>query len=271
MTLVETGHHDRSVWIDRSGPTPIAVKRYTVADGQAIFDASIQLWRTSFGHIHRNMPEPLAFVGDALTMEYVDGYAIGERGSLGSVLVRLDDVAVLLARLHSAPVNVTRIRSAAKIVRSLGRKRDTMTGSLATLYGEALSHVSTVAPTAEERVLTHGDFSPRNVFAHADSLVLIDFDRIQMAGRGRDVHYLGAWCWTTLLMSDGVGSWTPGDNFATAYAARAPGATGELAAGQRFHRAAGLLRIAQSWTALATRPDLAEAVIHEAIDVTRRE
>jgi hypothetical protein len=65
-----------------------------------------------------------------------------------------------------------------------------------------------------------------------------------------------------------TGSWSLGESFQAAYTKRSgqPVSDGDM----RFHRSAALLRIAASWSALESRPDLARRVIDEAIAVATR-
>lgn len=130
-------------------------------------------------------------------------------------------------------------------------------------FTNAIAHVAAARPDGEFLVVSHGDFSPRNVLDGAESLVLIDFDRLQMAGPGRDVGYLAAWCWATNAQRGGVGSWALGDAFASAYARCGGLAISPTA--MSFHRACALLRIASSWTALADQPLVASRIIEEAV------
>ena len=86
-------------------------------------------------------------------------------------------------------------------------------------------------------MVSHGDFSPRNVLIGDGGLVLIDFDRLQMAGAGRDVQHLAAWAWVTEVTAgrvDPVAGWALGDRFEIAYPAATPGGgADELAAHPR--------------------------------------
>jgi hypothetical protein len=77
-----------------------------------------------------------------------------------------------------------------------------------------------------------------------------------------------AWCWVTELQATGTGSWSFADGFETRYSERSERNLTKHET--RFHRASGLLRIAASWSALATRPDLTRRVIDEAIAVVAR-
>jgi aminoglycoside phosphotransferase (APT) family kinase protein len=257
-----TVHPDRPVRRDFLDGRPIIVKSYAAADPAEIWKSMAALWASPFGHEFHFMPEPINLMAPCVTMEFISGDPLGARGDLGVTPTRLGDIADLLVRFHSSGVEVERNRTAGKLVRSLRRKQAEMSDDLAAHYADAVSLIAAWPPVAELPVVNHGDFSPRNLLDAGDRLVLIDFDRLQMAGPGRDVGYLAAWCWVTQLQIDGRGSWSIGDAFSSEYATRGGYPIADDAS--RFHRACGLLRIAQSWSALADRPDLVRAIIDEA-------
>ncbi len=264
---VDAGHRDRSVSIEQCDGRDAVVKTYLHADAAAIFAGMTDLWASPFGRVHHHMPEPLSLAGPRLTMTFVAGTPVGARGDLGSVSPRMEDIAQLLVRLHRSEVEVPRQRHAHRLIRSLRRKTADAVPALGRPFAEAVERVDASRPDEEHLVVSHGDFSPRNVLEAADRLVLIDFDRLQMAGPGRDVGYLGAWCWATIAQHDGVGRWELGDAFAGSY--RRHGGLEITGTAMRFHRACGLLRIAQSWSALADHPDLALRIIDEAVGQLR--
>jgi aminoglycoside phosphotransferase len=261
-------HADRPVTIERHKGRDVVVKTYAEADASSIFESMNRLWAAPFGHAYRHMPEPIAQDGRSITMSFARGREIASRGDLGTIAEHLNEIAQLLARLHNSLVVVPTMRPASKLIRSVARKQADLSTLLADRYAEAVATLTAISRPREELVVSHGDFSPRNLMANEGALVLIDFDRLQMAGRGRDVCYLGAWCWVTTMQITDTGSWSLGDSFQAEYTKRSgqPVSDGET----RFHRAAGLLRIAASWSALATRPDLARRVIDEAISVVNR-
>ena len=93
---------------------------------------------------------------------------------------------------------------------------------------------------------------------------LIDFDRFQAAGAGRDVANWGAWIWATMLLQGREPSWEPANDFAASYLLHRPEAGSELGLTKRLHRAAALLRIAQGWSAWETNIDSKQRVVEEA-------
>ncbi len=264
---VRAGHRDRAVSIEQTAGGAVVVKTYLLADAAAIFAAMCDLWASPFGRVHRHMPEPITLAESRLSMGFVSGSPIGARGDLGSTERLLDDVAQLLVRLHRSGVEVGRKRNASGLVRSLERKATEVAKPLGPAFARAVGHVNSTRLSAERLVVSHGDFSPRNVLEADDRVVLIDFDRLQMAGPGRDVGYLGAWCWATIAQGGGQGDWAIGEAFAAFYRLHGGLAISDRA--MRFHRACGLLRIAQSWSALADSPDVALRIIDEAVDQLR--
>ncbi len=271
--LGERRHADREVSMAEVDSRPVVTKRYTELDATIVYTAMSSLWASRFGAVRQppGLPEPLGIRDRTITMSFIDGLALGERGNPGRSPARLDDLAQLLADLHGSGVTVARRRHPMKILRSLSRKAEGLSPLVHEQFIDALAAVTTVAPDDDAVVIGHGDFSPRNVLVDPhDHLILIDFDRLQMAGPGRDVAYLGAWIWVTELQADRTPSWEVADNFLAAYAARSGRSPAQLTATAGFHRAAALLRIAQSWTSLSVRPDQAAAVIAEARSVARR-
>lgn len=255
------GHADRAVTIETVDGCPRVVKHYVQADAASVAGSMAALWASPFGR-RGYMPEPISIDGGRLVMSFVPGEAIGARGDLGSVPQRLDDIAALLVSLHGSGAVVPRQRHAGKLIRSLGRKAHDIAPDLRSIFGEAVAALDDARPDRERLLVNHGDFSPRNLLDAGSQLVLIDFDRLQMAGAGRDVGYLAAWCWATTLQCDGAGDWAIGEAFGDAY--RHAGGVSISRAQMRFHRACALLRIAQSWSALAHTPETARQIIEEA-------
>ena len=220
------------------------------------------------------MPEPVARpVADAsrdeLWMSFVAGRQMATRTDLGDTLSRLDDVARLLADLNRSGVVVPHRRTAARLLLSLRRKRDAVGGRLAAHVESVVVRLELSMPQDERLVVNHGDFSPRNVIVSGHGLVLIDFDRLQMADPVHDVAYFGAWLWATDRVLGRDGSWRPGDELARGHAAELD----ELEDGRddderrhalAFHRSVGLVRIATSWTWMRDHPDVAAGVLGEA-------
>ncbi len=268
--ILNQGHDDRLVQRIAADGADVIRKRYQHADAVEVFDAMTDLWRSPLGagRVPPGLPRPLGLHADrhGMDMACIDGRMLGERGDVGFLPQRLSDVADLLADLHSSGVVVPRRRTAAKLVTSLRRK-------FADEPHAVVEHLAAIAPQlAETVVVSHGDFSPRNIVVGAQGLVLIDFDRLQMAGAGRDVQYLAAWAWVTEVTAGRVdprGGWALGDRFEMAYAERRPAAGDELRHSRSFHRASSLVRIATSWSSLQVDYATREFVLDEALRMVR--
>lgn len=266
-----TVHADRLVTVCLHGNRRVVEKCYLAADSGEVFKSMIALWRSPFGRSRAlsAMPEPIALGGRTVVMSHVEGDPVGFRGDPGRSDELSEDCAVLLADLHNSGVTVARRRGADRLVRSLNRKSETqrIAGSCVyDAYRAAVDRLGGRDRRPEHLVLSHGDFSPRNVLVAAEGPVLIDFDRLQMASPARDLSYWAAWRWATDLMGGREPGWAAGDAFTHAYQLRMPTAmASELEADLAFHRACGLLRIADGWSALRERPDLALHVIAEAV------
>ena len=274
VTLGERIHGNRKVQTSADGTGASVAKRYTDADASIIFADMQDLWNSPFGAVRtpRSMPEPLAVTESVVTMSYVDGQPLGTRGSLGTTLDRLPEVASLLGDLHNCGVRVPRRRNPDRLLRSLGRKAERIAHGLRGPFSEAIGELEAVRPSDEELVVNHGDFSPRNLLVSGSGLVLIDFDRLQMSGRGRDLGYFGTWIWVTEFMLDltRVPTWDAADELLGLYA-RSNGANEtSLHRSATFYRGAALLRIAESWSVLANRPDLSAYFIATATSAARR-
>lgn len=270
---VTTGHADRPVEVRTVGGRDIVVKRYLAADGARIHAEHRLLWDSPLGagRTPPGLPEPLGWdeARQELLMERVAGVAVGARGELGRTIELTAPCARLLADLHGCGVRFARRRGARRLVSSLSRKRADLSGA----HGEhalmrttrVLAQAATWTAAHERLVASHGDWSPRNVLVDADASVrLIDLDRLQMAGAGRDVAYWGAWVWTTLALAGDDPTWAVADAFEAAYTDRRPGAAEEMEATRAFHRSAGLARIAHGWSALADDPVLRSITLEEA-------
>jgi aminoglycoside phosphotransferase (APT) family kinase protein len=122
-------------------------------------------------------------------------------------------------------------------------------------------------PSATELVISHGDFSPRNVLLTPEGLALIDFDRLQMAAPERDIAYWGAWTWVTMLTTGQQPSWQIADDLALAYNGFRPARPVAEPSASGFYRAVALLRIAHGWSALQAAPQTAALVLGEALSL----
>ncbi len=270
---VDGGHTDRPVALehDAEGRT-VVVKRYPHDATGEIFDGMYALWLSPFGHTRGvpGMPHPLRLreAEGAIVMSYLQGPALGRRGDLGTTVLHLDAAAQLLADLHRSGVVVSRVRTGRALLRSITRKRDELAPSpLRDRFDLAIT-IAGASPQVDAQrtlVVSHGDFSPRNIIVSPDGLRLIDFDRLQMAVPSRDVEYFGAWTWVTDLMAARGESWALADAFESAYCRYAPGSEAQIATDGSFYRAMALLRIAHGWTALRDLPGVAGLVADEAI------
>lgn len=269
--ILNHGHDDRLVQRVTIDGDEVVRKRYARADAVEVFDAMTHLWQSSFGanRVPPGLPRPLQLHHDrhGMDMACVEGPMLAHRGTVGFAPQRLSDVAVLLADLHSSGVVVPRRRTASKLVASLERK-------LADRRHPLMAHLVALAPLlGEHLVVSHGDFSPRNIVMGSEGLVLIDFDRIQMAGAGRDVQYFAACAWVTEVTAgrvDADSGWVLGDRFEMAYADRRPDAREELRHTRAFHRASSLVRIATSWSAITTDVVTQQVVLDEAMRVLQQ-
>jgi aminoglycoside phosphotransferase len=268
------GHADRPVVMRERDGMQVIVKAYLAADGARVFDEHCRLWASPLGARRRTpgIPEPLGWdpATRELTMEAVNGAPLGTRSSLGQAPSEIPSTARLLADLHSCGVVPQRRRAASRIVASLSRKADDLRDDPnAQAFRGVVEHLARMLDdgtitAAEQCVPTHGDWSPRNVLMGATGVRMIDLDRLQFAGAGRDVTYWGAWAWVTQLLAGGAPDWGLATAYEAEYLRRRPDARAELAATRGFHRAAGLLRIAHGWSVLAHRLDLRRTVIAEA-------
>lgn len=276
MNIAIGSHADRPVQVASRDGRDVVVKRYLRADGERIWTEHCAVWQSRFGAGRRpvpGLPEPMAWraADRELVMELVPGQPVGARGDLGRSVELCEPIACLLADFHSSEVLVARRRDARRIVRSLHRKASELAADpVGGAYGRAVRLLddrvvlSRVA-RHEQLVVTHGDWSPRNVLAEPDGSVrLIDLDRLQMAGPAHDVAYWGAWCWATELMAGQQPAWEHCSNFTGRYVEQRPEARQQLADTMWFHRAAALLRIAHGWSALATMPERRSEVVREA-------
>jgi aminoglycoside phosphotransferase (APT) family kinase protein len=273
-TLGERPHDDRIVCVRSYGERSMVEKTYVDADASEIFSSMMALWGTPFGsrRVPLAMPEPLAVNGSAITMSFVGGEPLGRRGSVGKTLQQLPAVASVLADFHNSGVTVPRLRHPDRLLRSLDRKAERIAEPLKDPFRFVVAqHLRPLAPKGESVVVSHGDFSPRNLLVGESDLVLIDFDRLQMAGRGRDLGYFGAWVWVTEFMSEPMAkaSWDTADELVRLYSLSSGVSESSLLSTAPFYRAAALLRIAQSWSALDARPDLSRVVIESAARICR--
>jgi aminoglycoside phosphotransferase (APT) family kinase protein len=276
MTPLVGLHADRPVHVETRGADRVVVKRYVAGGAEAVYAQMSALWASPFGADRRppGLPRPIGVNQDRqeVEMQFLPGDPIGSRGDLGLSVQQLPEVARLLADLHGSGVRVDRRRSPAALLRSSHRKVDELdrtgiersgSAEVAQLARRVVERLAAGLPTPTELVLSHGDFSPRNVLLTPNGLALIDFDRLQMAAPERDISYWGAWTWVTMLTTGRQPSWRVGDDLALAYHRFRPAAPEP--APSAFYRAVALLRIAHGWSALQAAPQTAALVLREAL------
>ena len=242
------------------------VKRYRDARrAHDVHATMLSLWNSRFGRSRRppGLPEPIALEGTAVVMERIDGPPAALRGELGATTPSTESVAALLADLHASGATVGRERSGAGILRSLQRKLHDLDHPALRRHFAAVVQSLDADDLGGTPVVSHGDFSPRNVLLSPAGPRLIDFDRCRLAPRERDVTYWGAWAWATLALRGAHADWEIADRFERAYVQEAGLPLFEERR-RGAHRAAALLRIAHGWTALRRSPAVAELVVREA-------
>ncbi len=255
---------DRSVWTEVRDGSDVVLKRYVVADAAAVYDNMQALWNSSFGaaRMPPGMPEPLSLDGDTIVMSFVDGAPLAEVGQTALDADRFDAFARLIADLHGSGVVPPRKRSGRKVVRSLTKAE--VGGGLQAAYDAVIAQLADLTPAEEQLVISHGDCSPRNVVVAEGGLVLIDFDRLHRAERGRDIGYFGAWTWARQYQAGETPTWDVADRFLGAYARHATFDADALTASAPFHRAVGLLRIVKGWPSIVASVEHSERLLTEA-------
>jgi aminoglycoside phosphotransferase (APT) family kinase protein len=270
-------HADRPVHVETRGAEKVVVKRYVAGGAEAVYAQMSALWWSPFGTARRppGLPCPIGINADRdeVEMQFLPGDPIGSRGDLGLSVQLLPEVARLLADLHGSGVQVDRRRSPAALLRSSRRKVEELESAgeqahsslVADLAHRVVERLADSVPSSPELVLSHGDFSPRNVLLTPDGLALIDFDRLQMAAPERDISYWGAWTWVTMLTTGAQPSWQVTDDLASSYNRFRPISADPEPSSAAFYRAVALLRIAHGWSALQAAPQTAAQVLREAL------
>jgi aminoglycoside phosphotransferase (APT) family kinase protein len=279
LEVLDARHADRPVLRGTvDGRAAVVKLHHSAATAAAGHHAAMAIWAaTATGGEPGVVPEPMGWSPSAAAVigEFVSGSALGARGSIGGAFERAHDVAQLLARLHatSDTGHVAR-RDVRGIARSTRRKAAELP---APDQGPALAVAAALdaagrADDADDRlVMTHGDFTPRNLLVEPSGrLRLIDLDRVRLAPAGRDIGYWRAWCWATQLLAGDTARWSHTDPFLAARPAHADGPRGAdtIATSLPRHTAAGLIRIAHGWSILATMPELRAAIVDEAAALT---
>lgn len=279
LAVLDARHADRPVLQGMLDGRAVVVKCHgDVATAAAGHRAATQIWCGSSGQGAAGVvPEPLGWspTAGAVVSERFAGVALGARGDLGGALDRADDVAHLLARLHGVPAgsdgSIER-RDLGGIARSTRRKAASLPAPTDRLALEVADAIAATPHDRDDRddgdgalVVSHGDFTPRNLLVGpTGELRLIDLDRVRRAPAGRDVGYWRAWCWATQLMAGAPPRWADTDGFVSAYLGHRGAAAMPVVDSLHVHTAAGLVRIAHGWSALAVRPDLQDAMVEEA-------
>ena len=228
---------------------PVIAKVYPAGRGQIAFANMVEVWRSSFGESRRppGLPRVIDYLSDPeiLIMERVAGRPLVESPALDPAL--LDDAIGLLASLHESDAKPSQVRSSKRIVKSIKRKTEDslrLAPDLTETFSQATVELEERREGDRELVPSHGDFSPRNVVIGSGRLVVIDWDRFQIADPARDVAYLGTWCWAAHVRQGRQPDWSVLDRTVTKYDTLRP----QAAVRERlhFHIAAGLIRIAHS-------------------------
>ena len=123
----------RPVRIEQRGGSTVVVTSYLGTDGAAVLEALAGLWASPLGREREGgpgMPEPLGFDSRSgeLTIAWVPGTRLAERGRVGAPVPRDVEVGNLLADLHGSGVVVepwpcSATSSPARPRRHAGRRR----------------------------------------------------------------------------------------------------------------------------------------------------
>jgi aminoglycoside phosphotransferase (APT) family kinase protein len=226
---------------------PAIGKLYPAGGGEEAYGNMQEVWRSSFGERRRppGLPRPVEYLPDLrmIVMERLEGRPLVELGAAGRGVA--DDAIRLLASLHSSDARPTRRRSGDRIVRSI-RRKSARVAKLAPMYAGHFRAVTEALeehrPSDGELAPAHGDFGPRNLLLVGDRLVLLDWDRLQLADPARDLAAWGTAHWVRALRERRTLDWSALDRAAAVYGS----ARGDAPAGDRlrFHLAASLMRVA---------------------------
>ena len=246
-----TGRPDRpTLALRTTSGRPAIAKLYSAGGAAVAYRNMRSLWECSFGERRAppGLPKPLDCLGagSVLVMERRKGRPMAEINPIGDGPM-LEDAIGVLVDLHNSDVRPDTSRSAKHILRSVRRKAARIS-ELLPQYGESVGRVVAAMENLKwddsELVPCHGDFSPRNVLVSSDSMVLIDWDRLQWADPARDVVYMGVWSWAWAIRGGYPSSWSTLNRALACYKAARPQA--RLDRQVPFHVAAGLVRIAHS-------------------------
>jgi hypothetical protein len=247
-TKYPTERPDRGVFPLRShAGVPVVGKLYPAGGGEEAYGNMQEVWRSSFGERRRppGLPRPVEYLPDVrmIVMEKLEGRPVIELGTAGSRVA--DDAIRLLASLHSSDARPTRQRSADRIVRSIRRKSE----RVARIAPRHADHFHTVTEALqahrardEELAPSHGDFGPRNLLLVGDRLVLLDWDRLQLADPARDLALWATAHWVRALREGTSPDWSALDRAVAVYGSARGGTPPDDQL--RFHLAAALMRAA---------------------------
>jgi len=274
----------RPVRFERRHGSAVVVKSYLVAEGAAIFAAMTDLWASPLGRARRGgpgMPEPLGFDArtGALTTAWVPGTPLGDRGRTAAAHSRSVEVGNLLAHLHGSGVVVDQVRDRPSLARSVRRGAADLAADPSTPGAvlEAFAEASLAVDRAwlhdqatPRQVLGHGALAPHSLLVNARGLVILDFDRLEMAEIERDLAHWAAWLWVT----DGARGAAPNTvallgDLVSGYAATSRRVPADRAA-LEVHLAVALIHVAHSWTSLRHDPLTRLRVVNAATALAQR-
>jgi hypothetical protein len=256
-TRYPTGRPDRSVLPLRSrGGMSVVGKFYPAGGGEEAYANIQEVWRSSFGERRRppGLPRPVEYLPDLrmLVIERLEGRPLVELTGRGRGVAA--DAIRLLASLHSSDAKPTRRRSADRIIRSIRRKSNRV-ALLAPSYAGHFRAVTEALeehrPSDSELVPSHGDFGLRNLLLVEERLILVDWDRLQLADPARDLAFWGTAHWVRALQDGATPDWSALDRATAVYASARGGAPPRDRL--RFHVAAGLMRVAHNRVELGPR------------------
>jgi Ser/Thr protein kinase RdoA (MazF antagonist) len=251
------------VRIEHRQGSAVVVKSFLRTDVAAVHGAMADLWASPLGGDRLRgpgMPEPLGFDSGAgeLTVSWVRGKPLAERGSVGGAVSRAVEVGNLLADLHGSGIVVDRVGDRRALAQSVGRKVADAAADPTTprVVLDAFVEASLAVDRAwmpddapRRHVPSHGDLSPRSVLVSDRGLVLIDFDRLQMAEPELDLASWAAWMWVAQGARDAPDTAALLGDLVRGYAAAARRAPADRAS-LEVHLAVALVRIAHGWPAL---------------------
>ncbi|TLM83509.1 phosphotransferase [Pseudarthrobacter sp. NamE5] len=183
-----------------SAPLAVIGKGYRAGGGEQAWRLLRSLRQAGFGDSELRVPAPYGFdpSRQLLTQEEAPGTtlhslldgdprsAAPEAGRAGRWLARLHQVQGVHAPELAADFERRKLTEYAEALAGLLPRA---AGRLAELTAATLEEL---AKAGGSRVLTHGDFQPKNIHLDRHRLVVIDFDRAAWAPAGRDLgHFIG--------------------------------------------------------------------------------